>query len=45
MFWWLMFVLHLNAHGAWISMTATTIIGGLMTVALFRAGTWKRIKV
>ncbi|HLK60856.1 MAG TPA: MATE family efflux transporter [Chthonomonadaceae bacterium] len=43
--WWLMFNLHLNAHGAWLSMSATTILGGLMTVVLFRAGTWKRIKV
>jgi putative MATE family efflux protein len=41
----LIFVLHLNTHGAWISMSITTIVGGLMTVVLFRAGTWKRIKV
>jgi putative MATE family efflux protein len=41
----LMFVLHLNTHGAWIAMSSTTILGGLMTVGLFRAGTWKRIKV
>jgi putative MATE family efflux protein len=41
----LMFVLHLNTHGAWIAMSITTIVGGLMTVLLFRAGTWKRIKV
>jgi len=41
----MMFVLHLNTHGAWIAMSVTTITGGLMTVCLFRAGTWKRIKV
>jgi putative MATE family efflux protein len=43
--WWLMFGLHLNTHGAWLSMTFTTVIGGLMTVALFRTGKWKRTKV
>lgn len=43
--YWLMFHMHLNTHGAWISMSLTTILGGLMTVALFRMGTWKRIKV
>ena len=41
----LMFVLHMNTHGAWVAMSATTVVGGLMTVGLFRAGTWKRIKV
>ena len=37
--------LHLNAHGAWLAMSLTTILGGLMTAALFRTGKWKRIKV
>ncbi len=43
--YWLMFVLHMNTHGAWISMSFTTVIGGLMTVVLFRMGSWKRIKI
>ena len=41
----LMFHLHLNAHGAWLSMTITTVLGGILTTLLFRAGAWKRIKV
>jgi putative MATE family efflux protein len=41
----LMFTLHQNTHGAWVAMSLTTILGGLMTVALFRSGAWKRIKV
>lgn len=41
----LMFTLHLNTHGAWLAITATTIIGGLMTTSLFRSGAWKKIKV
>ena len=43
--WGLIFGLHLNAHGAWLSMTVTTIVGGLMTAWLFRSGRWKRLKV
>lgn len=43
--WLLMFRLHENTHGAWIAMSLTTILGGLMTAALFRSGKWKRIKV
>lgn len=43
--WWLMFACHLNSHGAWISMTVSTITGGLLTLALFKSGKWKRIKV
>jgi len=42
---WLMFTLHQNTHGAWVVMCATTIVGGLMTAALFRSGAWKKIKV
>lgn len=41
----LMFILHKNTHGAWLAMSGTTIVGGIMTASLFRAGTWKRIKV
>lgn len=43
--WLLMFQLHQNAHGAWVAMCATTILGGLMTAALFRSGRWKRVTV
>jgi putative MATE family efflux protein len=42
---WLMFTLHQNTHGAWVVMCVTTIVGGLMTAALFRSGAWKKIKV
>ena len=42
---WLMFTLHQNTHGAWVCMCATTILGGILTAALFRTGSWKRIKV
>ena len=43
--YWLMFVLRLETHGAWLSMTVTTVIGGLMTLFLFRSGKWKKIRV
>jgi Na+-driven multidrug efflux pump len=43
--WWLMFTCRLETLGAWIAMCLTTIVGGLMTVALFRSGAWKRITV
>jgi putative MATE family efflux protein len=43
--WLLMFTLHMQTLGAWYSMMATTILGGLMTLALFRSGKWKKIKV
>ena len=43
--YFLMFTLHQNTHGAWIAMCATTIVGGFMTVSLFRSGAWKKIKV
>ena len=42
---WLMFWLHQNTHGAWVAMSGTTILGGLLTAVLFKAGAWKRIKV
>ena len=43
--WFLMFPMKMQTHGAWVSMSLTVIIGGLMSVALFRTGSWKRIKV
>jgi putative MATE family efflux protein len=43
--YWLMFVCRLQTHGAWLSMTLTTIVGGVLTLFLFRSGKWKRIKV
>lgn len=43
--WFLMFPLNLQTRGAWISMMVTTVVGGFMTLALFRTGGWKRIKV
>ncbi len=43
--YFLMFTLNLQTHGAWISMAVTTIVGGVLTLFLFRAGTWKKLKV
>ncbi len=43
--WMLMYPLHMQTHGAWVSMSLSVIIGGLMSVALFRTGKWKKIKV
>ncbi len=42
---WLMFGLNQQAQGAWISMCLTTIVGGLMTLVLYRSGAWKRVRV
>jgi Na+-driven multidrug efflux pump len=42
---WLMFHQGLQTRGAWWSMCITAIIGGMMTMLLFRAGQWKKIKV
>jgi len=41
----LMFTLHQNTHGAWVAICLTTIVGGFLNYGLFRAGTWKKIKV
>lgn len=41
----LMFTWDLQAVGAWWAMTATTVVGGLMTLRLFQAGHWKRVCV
>jgi putative MATE family efflux protein len=43
--YFLMFPLRLYTHGAWFAMLITTVLGGLMTLQLFRSGRWKRIKV
>ncbi len=43
--YYLIFTRHLNARGAWISMCFSTVLGGLLTVLIFRAGRWKRSKV
>jgi putative MATE family efflux protein len=43
--WLLAMTLGYNAAGAWVSMAATTILGGVLTWAVFRAGAWKRTKV
>lgn len=42
---WMMFGLHMEARGAWLAMSTTTIVGGIMTAALFYSGKWKKIKV
>ena len=42
---WLMFHQGLQTRGAWWSMCVTAIIGGMLTTALFQAGSWKKIRV
>ena len=37
--------LGLQTAGAWYSMAATTILGGLLCIALFKSDSWKRIRV
>lgn len=34
-----------GAPGAWVSMSATTVVGGLMIAAWFKWGTWRTLKV
>lgn len=34
-----------NTVGAWVAMAASTVLGGVMTILLFRSGSWKRVKV
>ena len=41
----LMFTLNQQAQGAWTSMCITTIVGGLLTLALYKQGAWKRVRV
>lgn len=43
--WLLIFKLNMQTMGAWWVMSLTTIVGGLITMMLFRAGYWKRSKV
>lgn len=43
--WLLMFGMHMNTHGAWVAMNITTVLGGLLTAALFHSGRWKRVKI
>ena len=40
-----MFTLNMQTVGAWYSMLISTTLAGLMTLALFRSGKWKSIKV
>jgi putative MATE family efflux protein len=37
--------LGMHASGAWAAMAASTVVGGLVTVQLFRDGRWKRVRV
>ena len=36
---------NLGTSGAWLAMTLSTIILGFLTVALFRRGKWRTIRV
>ncbi|HSV74640.1 MAG TPA: MATE family efflux transporter [Chthonomonadales bacterium] len=38
-------VLGWQAAGAWTAMAISTVVGGLLTVLLFRDGRWKRVRV
>lgn len=41
----LMFTQNLQTRGAWLAMAVTTVVGGLMTAAMFRRGKWKKVTV
>lgn len=43
--WLLALHLRQGAQGAWIAMSATTILSGFLILALFRGGKWKTVKV
>lgn len=43
--WLLALHLRYGANGAWVAMSATTILSGLLAIWLFRDGKWKRVKV
>ena len=43
--YWMMFRLNMQTTGAWYAMALTTIIGGILTVMLFRSGRWKQTRV
>jgi putative MATE family efflux protein len=45
MAWSLALGLRMQAHGAWIAMCASTILGGVITTYLYRSGKWKTVKV
>jgi putative MATE family efflux protein len=41
----LTFTLGLDAHGTWWAMSLSSIFNGLLFIALFRRGGWKRVRV
>ncbi len=43
--WLLALRLGYGATGAWIAMSATTALSGILAILLFRDGKWKRVKV
>jgi len=43
--WFLALRAGYGATGAWVAMSATTILSGIFAIMLFRDGKWKRIKV
>jgi len=43
--WLLALRLGYNTTGAWVAMAASTMLGGALTILLFRNDAWKRIKV
>ncbi len=43
--WLLALKLGYNTAGAWVAMSASTVLSGVLAILLFREGSWKRIKV
>jgi len=43
--YWLALVVGLGAHGAWIGMSASTILSGVLAIILFRDRKWQKARV
>jgi putative MATE family efflux protein len=43
--WWLALHLRQGSHGAWVAMSASTALGGLLAILLFRDRRWQRARV
>ena len=43
--WLLMVAAGLQAHGAWIAMSGSTMVSGVLTLLYFRTGRWKKQRV
>jgi len=45
MAWFLAIFLGYNTVGAWVAMSATTALGGILSVWLYKQDSWKQIRV